>query len=116
MTWLSSTLANQFLACRRAAGKAPDDGRHLRLVVDERSVRKALGEAGIEPLRALSGFSRSVGQPHRDGRYDNTSSPRAPHVLRGMGLSSLSKSEKRLRNSSTRDGAGMNGLRSGFVD
>jgi lactoylglutathione lyase len=44
-------LGDQFLALQKGRTQAPDDGRHFGLVVDDKeAVRKALAEAGIEPL------------------------------------------------------------------
>ena len=46
---------------------------------------------------SVSRFSRPVGQPHRDVGYDNVQFTKAPNVLRGMGLTHLSKNEKAIK-------------------
>src|SRR5512132_467078 len=44
-------LGDQFLALQKGRTQPADDGRHLGLVVDDKdAVRKALTDAGIEPL------------------------------------------------------------------
>src|SRR6202163_1417225 len=44
-------LGDQFLALQKGRRQPADDGRHFGLVVDDKeAVRKALAEAGIEPL------------------------------------------------------------------
>ena len=63
-------LGDQFIALQKGRKQPADDGRHFGLVVDDKeAVRKALAEAGIEPLpgRFLD-FRDPVGQPHRDRR------------------------------------------------
>ena len=42
-------LGDQFIALQKGRRQAPDDGRHLGLVVDDKeAVRRALAEAGIK--------------------------------------------------------------------
>ena len=44
-------LGDQFLALQKGRTQSADDGRHFGLVVDDKeAVRKALADAGIEPL------------------------------------------------------------------
>ena len=44
-------LGDQFLALQKGRTQPADDGRHFGLVVDDKdAVRKALADAGIEPL------------------------------------------------------------------
>lgn len=92
-------LGDQFLALQKGRRQAADDGRHFGLVVDDKeAVRKALAEAGIEPLpgRFLD-FRDPWGNRFEIVGYDNIQFTKAPHVLRGMGLSHLSKSEKAIK-------------------
>jgi lactoylglutathione lyase len=92
-------LGDQFLALQKGRRQAADDGRHFGLVVDDKqAVRKALAEAGIEPLpgRFLD-FLDPWGNRFEIVGYDNIQFTKAPHVLRGMGLSDLSKSEKAIK-------------------
>jgi catechol 2,3-dioxygenase-like lactoylglutathione lyase family enzyme len=59
-------LGDQFLALQKGRKQPADDGRHFGLVVDDKeAVRKALADAGIEPV---PGLPRPVGKPHRDRR------------------------------------------------
>ena len=90
---------DQFLALQQGRRQAADDGRHFGLVVDDKeAVRNALAEAGIEPLpgRFLD-FLDPWGNRIEIVGYDNIQFTKAPHVLRGMGLSHLAKSEKAIK-------------------
>jgi len=92
-------LGDQFLALQKGRRQPADDGRHFGLVVDDKeAVRKALAEAGIEPLpgRFLD-FLDPWGNRFEIVGYDNIQFTKAPYVLRGMGLSDLSKSEKAIK-------------------
>src|SRR5205823_13989842 len=92
-------LGDQFLALQKGRRQPADDGRHFGLVVDDKeAVRKALAEAGIEPLpgRFLD-FLDPWGNRIEIVGYDNIQFTKAPHVLRGMGLSDLTKSEKAIK-------------------
>ncbi len=92
-------LGDQFLALQQGRRQAADDGRHFGLVVDDKeAVRNALAEAGIEPLpgRFLD-FLDPWGNRIEIVGYDNIQFTKAPHVLRGMGLSHLAKSEKAIK-------------------
>jgi len=92
-------LGDQFLALQKGRRQAADDGRHFGLVVDDKeAVRKALSAAGIEPLpgRFLD-FLDPWGNRIEIVGYENIQFTKAAHVLRGMGLSHLSKSEKAIK-------------------
>jgi lactoylglutathione lyase len=89
-------LGDQFLALQKGRRQSADDGRHFGLVVDDKeAVRRALAEAGIEPLpgRFLD-FRDPWGNRIEIVGYDNIQFTKAPNVLRGMRLSHLSKNEK----------------------
>ena len=86
-------LGDQFLALQKGRRQAPDDERHFGLVVDDKeAVRQALAVAGIEPLpgRFLD-FLDPWGNRIEIIGYTNIQFTKAPHVLRGMGLSHLEK-------------------------
>ena len=88
-------LGDQFLALQKGGMQAPDDGRHFGLVVDDKdAVRRSLAEAGIQPLpgRFLD-FLDPWGNRIEIIGYENIQFTKAPHVLRGMGLTHLSKNE-----------------------
>lgn len=92
-------LGDQFLALQKGRRQDADDGRHFGLVVDDKeAVRKALTAAGIEPLpgRFLD-FLDPWGNRIEIVGYDNVQFTKAAHVLDGMGLSHLSKSEKAIK-------------------
>src|SRR4029453_10118466 len=89
-------LGDQFLALQKGRTQAPDDGRHFGLMVDDKeAVRRALAEAGIEPLpgRFLD-FRDPWGNRIEIVGYDNIQFTKAPNVLGGMRLSRLNKNEK----------------------
>jgi len=92
-------LGDQFLALQKGRRQAADDGRHFGLVVDDKeAVRKALAAAGVKPLpgRFLD-FLDPWGNRIEIVGYDNIQFTKAPHVLRGMGLSHLSKKDEALK-------------------
>ncbi len=92
-------LGDQFLALQKGRTQPADDGRHFGLVVDDKeAVRKALAEAGIEPLpgRFLD-FLDPWGNRIEIVGYANIQFTKAPHVLRGLGLAHLSKTEQAIK-------------------
>jgi predicted enzyme related to lactoylglutathione lyase len=92
-------LGDQFLALQKGRKQPADDGRHFWLVVDDKeAVRKALAEVGVEvlPGRFLD-FRDPWGNRIEIVGYDNIQFTKASNVLRGMGLSHLSKNETALK-------------------
>jgi len=92
-------LGDQFLALQKGRRQAADDGRHFGLVVDDKeAVRVALKDAGVKPLpgRFLD-FLDPWGNRIEIIGYDNIQFTKASGVLRGMGLSHLSKNEEAIR-------------------
>jgi predicted enzyme related to lactoylglutathione lyase len=92
-------LGDQFLALQKGRRQAADDGRHFGLVVDDKeAVRVALSEAGVKvlPGRFLD-FRDPWGNRIEIVGYDNIQFTKAPNVLRGMGMSDLSKNEKAIK-------------------
>ena len=88
-------LGDQFIALQSGRKQPADDGRHFGLVVDDKeAVRKALIEAGvkIEPGPFLD-FLDPWGNRIEIVGYRNIQFTKAPHVLRGMGLAHLDKSD-----------------------
>jgi lactoylglutathione lyase len=86
-------LGDQFIALQKGQAEPADDGRHFGLVVDDKeAARKALQQAGVIPLdgRFLD-FRDPWGNRIEIVAYDNIQFTKAPNVLRGMGLSHLSK-------------------------
>jgi len=92
-------LGDQFLALQKGRRQPADDGRHFGLVVDDKeAVRQALADAGVEvlPGRFLD-FRDPWGNRIEIVGYDNIQFTKAPYVLRGMGLSHLSKNDQALK-------------------
>src|SRR5712671_4089817 len=88
-------LGDQFLALQKGRTQPADNGRHFGLVVDDKeAVRRALAEAGVEvlPGRFLD-FLDPWGNRIEIVGYDNIQFTKAPNVLRGMGLTRLTKNE-----------------------
>lgn len=88
-------LGDQFLALSKGRRQAPDDDRHLGLVVDDKEmVRRALDEMGVEPLPGpFLDFLDPWGNRIEIVGYTNIQFTKAPHVLRGMGFDGLAKTE-----------------------
>src|SRR5215475_10501631 len=86
-------LGDQFIALQKGRKQAADDGRHFGLVVDgKEAVRAALIAARVKvlPGRFLD-FLDPWGNRIEIVGYDNIQFSKAPNVLRGMGLTHLSK-------------------------
>jgi lactoylglutathione lyase len=92
-------LGDQFLALQKGRTQPTDDGRHFGLVVDDKdAVRRALVDAGIQPLPGpFLDFLDPWGNRIEVVGYDNIQFTKAPNVLRGMGLAHLSKNEKAIK-------------------
>jgi lactoylglutathione lyase len=92
-------LGDQFLALQRRRRQPPDDGRHFGLVVDDKdAVRQALVQAGVEVLAGpFLDFRDPWGNRLEIVGYDNIQFSKAPNVLRGMGLTHLTKNAKAVK-------------------
>src|SRR3954470_19710681 len=92
-------LGDQFLALQKGRTQPADDGRHFGLVVDDKeAVRKALADAGVEPLPGpCLDFLDPWGNRIEIVGYDNIQFTKASNVLRGMGLAHLSKNENAIK-------------------
>ena len=92
-------LGDQFLALQKGRTQPADEGRHFGLVVDDKdAVRKALADAGIQPLPGpFLDFLDPWGNRIEIVSYDNVQFTKAPNVLRGMGLTHLSKNEQAIK-------------------
>ena len=92
-------LGDQFLALQKGRRQSGDDGRHFGLVVDDKeAVRKRLAAAGVKvlPGRFLD-FLDPWGNRVEIVGYENIQFSKAPNVLRGMGLSHLSKNSEAIK-------------------
>jgi lactoylglutathione lyase len=86
---------DQFIALSAPRRQPPDEHRHFGLVVDDReAVRRALTEAGVDilPGRGLD-FLDPWGNRVQVVQYDEIQFTKAPGVLRGMGVSDLTKTD-----------------------
>ena len=92
-------LGDQFLALQKGRRQPSDDGRHVGLVVDDKqAVRAALAAAGIEPLPGpFLDFRDPWGNRIEVVGYENIQFTKAAHVLRGMRLTHLTKSESAIK-------------------
>jgi lactoylglutathione lyase len=92
-------LGDQFLALQKGRNQPPDDGRHFGLVVDDKdAVRRALANTGVEVLPgSFLDFFDPWGNRIEIVAYDNIQFSKAPNVLRGMGLTHLSKNTQAIK-------------------
>lgn len=88
-------LGDQFLNFSTGRRQAPDDERHFGLVVDDRAlVLDALGRLGVELLPGpFMDFLDPWGNRIELVDYAGIQFTKAPHVLRGMGLAGLEKTD-----------------------
>ena len=89
---------DQFIALSEGRTQPPDDHRHIGMVVDsKKAVRRALNEAGVEilPGRGLD-FRDPWGNRWQVVEYSEVQFTKAAHVLNGMGLGDLKKTEDAL--------------------
>jgi lactoylglutathione lyase len=89
---------DQFIALSEGKKERPDDHRHIGMVVDDkRAVRRVLKEMDVEilPGRGLD-FLDPWGNRWQVIEYSEIQFTKAPHVLRGMGLGCLKKTENAL--------------------
>ncbi len=92
---------DQFLALSEGRTQAPDEHRHVGLVVDDReAVRRALEDTEAEIKRSTPDGSLDFLDPWGNYwqvvEYGNIQFTKAPEVLEGMGQRALSKTEKAL--------------------
>lgn len=92
-------LGDQFLALSKGRRQSPDDERHFGLVVEDKEmVRQSLEEMGVEilPGRFLD-FIDPWGNRVEIVGYEDIQFTKVPHVLRGMGLEDLRKSDSAIQ-------------------
>ena len=88
-------LGDQFINFSKGREQAPDDRRHVGLVVDDKeAVRQRLEEMSVDllPGRFLD-FLDPWGNRIEIVGYQNIQFTKAPHVLRGMGFEGLEKTQ-----------------------
>ena len=87
---------DQFINFSRGRRQGPDDERHFGIAVDDKElVRRTLAEMGVELLdgRFLD-FLDPWGNRVEITTYTNIQFSKADHVLRGMGLGHLRKTDQ----------------------
>jgi lactoylglutathione lyase len=92
-------LGDRFIALQKGRTQPADDGRHFGLVVDDKeAVREALADAGVKALPGpFLDFLDPWGNRIEIVGYANIQFTKAPNVLRGMGLSHLSKNQAAIK-------------------
>jgi lactoylglutathione lyase len=91
-------VGDQFIALFEGRSERTDDHRHIGIVVDDkRAVRRALKEMDVEvlPGRGLD-FLDPWGNRWQVVEYSEIQFTKAPHILSGMGLGHLRKTENAL--------------------
>jgi lactoylglutathione lyase len=91
-------MGDQFIALAAGRTQPPDAHRHFGLVVDDKeAARRALQEAGVDVQSSGSlDFRDPWGNHVQVVEYGQIQFTKADHVLRGMGLEGLEKSESAL--------------------
>jgi lactoylglutathione lyase len=91
-------MGDQFIALAAGRTQPPDAHRHFGLVVDDKeAARRALQEAGVDVQpRGSVDFRDPWGNHVQLIEYGEIQFTKADHVLRGMGLEDLVKSEQAL--------------------
>jgi lactoylglutathione lyase len=91
-------MGDQFIALAAGRTQPPDSHRHVGLVVDDKEgARRALQEAGVDVQpRGSVDFRDPWGNHIQVVEYGEIQFTKAEHVLRGMGLEELEKSEQAL--------------------
>ena len=87
---------DQFINFSKGRRQGPDDARHFGIAVDDKElVRRTLAEMGVELLdgRFLD-FMDPWGNRVEITTYTNIQFTKADHVLRGMGLGHLRKTDR----------------------
>lgn len=89
-------LGDQFIALSKVAERPKDHERHFGLVVDDKeAVRAKLKEMGVEIVSTrFLDFYDPWGNRIEIVGYEGIQFTKADHVLRGMGLDGLEKTDK----------------------
>jgi catechol-2,3-dioxygenase len=89
---------DQFINFSKGRRQGPDDGRHFGIAVDDKPLaRRLLEEMGVELLDSrFLDFLDPWGNRVEITTYTDIQFTKADHVLAGMGLSHLHKSQKAL--------------------
>ena len=87
-------MGDQFIQLRRDRTQEPDGARHFGLVVDDREgLRERLAEMDVELIGDRLNFRDPWGNRIEIVPYDNVQFTKAAHVLKGMGVRPIEKTE-----------------------
>ena len=87
-------MGDQFLQLSEKRTQEPDAQRHFGFVVDDREpVRAALAELGVELIGNRLNFRDPWGNRIEVVSYNDIQFTKAPHILRGMGVENLEKTQ-----------------------
>jgi len=90
-------LGDQFLQLSKGRSQGPDEKRHFGFVVDDREhLRAKLEELGAEILERGLNFRDPWGNRVEVVPYDDIQFTKPDHVLNGMGVADLPKTENAL--------------------
>jgi catechol 2,3-dioxygenase-like lactoylglutathione lyase family enzyme len=85
-------LGDQFVQLSLGKTQGPDEKRHFGFVVDDREpVRRALERLGIKSINERLNFRDPWGNRIEVVPYEDIQFTKAPHVLKGMGVTNLEK-------------------------
>ena len=91
-------MGDQFIQLRLGRTQEADGARHFGFVVDDRSsIAETLKEMGVALIGDRLNFRDPWGNRIEVVPYDNIQFTKADHILRGMGLDGLEKTEEALR-------------------
>ena len=86
-------LGDQFIQLTLGRTQVPDTKRHFGFVVDDRTaVKRAMERLGIESLNERMNILDPWGNRIEVVAYDEIQFTKADHILRGMGIQSVTKS------------------------
>ncbi len=86
-------LGDQFIQLTLGRTQVPDTKRHFGFVVDDRTaVKRAMEKLGIESLNERMNIRDPWGNRIEVVAYDEIQFTKADHILRGMGVQSVTKS------------------------
>ena len=89
---------DQFINFMKGRTQGPDQGRHFGIAVDDKEVvRQALNDMGVELLSGkFLDFIDPWGNRIEITTYQNIQFTKADHVLKGMGLGDIKKTDHAL--------------------
>lgn len=89
---------DQFINFMKGRAQGPDQGRHFGIAVDDKElVRQALNDMGVELLSGkFLDFIDPWGNRIEITTYQNIQFTKADHVLKGMGLGDIKKTDHAL--------------------